>query len=99
LVRYLEIVGLTFGMADAAVTEAALVEAGFTDVSIVDRNAWYQAEVIAETARLEAPEGYAALVEAMGESEARIRVESNRARREAVAAGSLRPTHFRARRP
>lgn len=96
--RYQELGHLDFAMATAAETEARLREAGFAEVSSVDRNAWYAEITRQEVRDLEGPLR-APLVEAVGEELYLHWLEVRRALSDAVIDGSLRPTHLRGVRP
>ena len=96
--RLCEVGDLTFIMATAAETEAAMVDAGFAAVSTRDRNAWY-----AELSRQELEQVTGPLrdrlIEAVGEALYHHWVDVRRATADAVAVGALRPTHLRGIRP
>jgi phosphoethanolamine N-methyltransferase len=50
--QYLASEDLDFGMASPATYEAALAQAGFTDIRLTNRNAWYREQARRELARL-----------------------------------------------
>ena len=95
---WLDIVGLTFEMENLEQMGARLGRAGFTDVRLRDRNAWYREEIRREVEAI-AGDGHAQLAARVGETEARRRVRSNAARQAAVEAGDLRPAHLYGRKP
>ncbi len=95
---YITAEGLDFGLANAATYEAALKAAGFVDIQINDRNAWYR-----EEARRERDNLTGALYDDLASSVNRDFLE-----REvdvwdkmiiALDRGELRPTHLRAHKP
>ena len=91
--RWLDIVGLTFEMKDLEQSRSELEHAGFSDVRLRDRNAWYREEVEREIARVER-KGYEQLAARAGEAAATHRRESGRIKRVVVERGELRPTHM-----
>ena len=96
--RLCEVGDLTFIMATAAETEAAMVAAGFASVSTRDRNAWYAALSRRELEQVTGPLR-GRLIDAVGEELYHHWVDVRRATADAVAAGALRPTHLRGIRP
>ena len=95
---YIDVENLGFGMGTAEDYERALVSAGFRDVCLVDRNAWYRDVARAEQAALTGPL-YSRLVAELGEEFTRHEIEVWRALTVVLDSGELRPTHLRARRP
>lgn len=96
--RYIELIGLDFTMATAAQTAAVMREAGFEDVTTVDRNAWYAGVSAQEVAAIEGP--LRDQIIAVSSQEIYDRwLNARRALAEAVANGALRPTHLRGRKP
>jgi phosphoethanolamine N-methyltransferase len=95
---YIDVENLGFGMGTADDYERALVAAGFRDVMLVDRNAWYRDVARAEHAALTGPL-YSRLVAELGEEFTRHEIEVWRALTVVLDSGELRPTHLRARRP
>ena len=92
--RYREQGHLDLTLVSIGQTEAMLREAGFADVSTVDRNVWYAACTKDEVRNLEGglrPR----LLEVVSEDVYRQWLEVRRALRDAVGAGALRPTHIR----
>jgi phosphoethanolamine N-methyltransferase len=95
---YIDVEGLGFGMGSAQDYRTALVAAGFCDVRLTDRNAWYRGIAHEEHAALSGPL-YARLVERVGEEFTRHEIEVWRALTVVLDSGELRPTHLRARKP
>ena len=77
---------------------AYLTEAGFTDVSMDDRNGWFQDLARDEYERLKGPL-FDTYVERFGEEQARSSVENARIRSLLADQGQLRPGHVRGRKP
>lgn len=96
--RWREVSHLTFTMATAAETGAALGQAGFEDVETTDRNAWYRTVCAEELARIQGPLK-AQLIDIVGEETYAHWVEIRTTMNEAVASGGLRPTHLRGFKP
>jgi len=96
--RFCEVGHLTFAMATAAETGAALRQAGFESVATRDRNAWYKDVCAAELARIQGPLK-TELIDSFGEEIYTHWVRVRTALNDAVAAGGLRPTHMRGFRP
>ncbi|MGI9615468.1 MAG: class I SAM-dependent methyltransferase [Acidimicrobiales bacterium] len=94
--RWLDVVHLNFEMQDLDHTSEAIAAAGFTDVSLRDRNDWYQDLVVEEIASLSG-DRYDGLVELIGEEQAAYRRESSLLKQQVIDIGFLRPTHFVAR--
>lgn len=98
MAAYIEAEGLNFGMASAARYAEAMRAAGFDEIRIESRNAWYQVEAKLELERLRGPTG-AAAARIVGQDF----VEQNIAIWErmvpVLASGEHCPTHLRARRP
>ncbi len=89
---------LHFEMAAAPEIEAMLSEAGFSDVSSRDRNAWFselcEQEVVAFNGPL-----YQELVEAVGKDIVDPWIEVRKGIANAARTGGLRPTHYFGHRP
>lgn len=60
MAEYIAAEGLDFGMASPARYRDAMAAAGFTDVEVISRNAWYRQTARAELERLRGPVGAAA---------------------------------------
>ncbi len=95
---YLELEGLDFGMADAKTYRSALEQAGFVDIALTDRNAWYRGVAKEEVARMSGPL-YDRLVEIQGSEFADHEIHVWEAMIAVLEKGELRPTHLRARKP
>jgi len=95
---YVEAEGLDFGLADAPVYRAAMEAAGFEDIVIDDRNAWYREEARVERERL-AVTRHDELVEAVGADFLIHEIDVWDKMIVALDQGQLRPTHLRGRKP
>ncbi len=95
---YLEAEGLDFGLASSARYRDALLTAGFTDIGIVDRNAWYQQQAREERERMGGAlfEGLAATV---GREFLQHEIDVWDKMIIALDQGQLRPTHLRGYKP
>ncbi len=96
--KWVDIAGLTFDLENLASSQRALQAAGFTDVKMTDRHAWFREQMHAEVDAVSG-ENYQRLVAHLGEAGAAQRRGSTMARQEVVELGELRPTHFRAYKP
>ena len=96
--RWLEAVGLTFTLQTLDHVVQTVKRAGFESVESVDRNGWYAGEMRHELATMQG-DNFSRLVGAIGEVNARRRLESSTLKYEVVRAGELRPAHIRARKP
>ena len=75
-----------------------LAEAGFTDIELVDRNAWYCGFARDQAERIQGPlRGQ--LIEVCGADQYEDILRVSRANAGAAACGRLRPTHVRAVKP
>lgn len=90
--------GLSFGMASPARYRRAMEGAGFVDVAITDRNAWYREVARAELARLEGPL-YRDAVAAVGAARVDHNIGIWRAMQIVLDSGEHRPTHLRGKKP
>jgi len=95
---YLEAEGLDFGLASAATYSSALQDAGFVDIGIVDRHAWYQQQARVEREQLGGVL-YAGLESTVGTEFLEHEIEVWDKMIVALDQGQLRPTHLRARKP
>lgn len=95
---YVEAEGLDFGLANAAVYESALREAGFEEIVVDDRNAWYRGEARRERNAL-AGELAADLENSVGREFLDHEIDVWNKMIVALDQGQLRPTHLRARKP
>jgi phosphoethanolamine N-methyltransferase len=87
---YLECEGLGFGIASPARYEKALARAGFRDIRMVDRNAWYKPLARREYEALAGPL-YETLVARVGKDFVDHEIEVWRALTVVVDSGELRP--------
>ena len=95
---YLEAEGLGFGMASPSRYRAAMERAGFRDIRMTDRNAWYKPLARREHDALCGPL-YEQLVATVGKDFVDHEIEVWRALTVVVDSGELRPGHLRARKP
>ena len=99
MAHYLETEDMGFVMASPKRYRKALEEAGFTDVTLLNRNLWYRDQARAELARLTGP-GRAAFIEIVGDDEAlESHVNSWKTMLPLVDSGEHCPHHFRGRKP
>ena len=95
---YLQAEGLGFGMASPTRYRTAMARAGFRDIRMIDRNAWYAPVAHCEHDALAGPL-YEELVARVGKAFVDHEIEVWRAMTVVVDSGELRPGHLRARRP
>ncbi|MDP2121171.1 MAG: methyltransferase domain-containing protein [Hoeflea sp.] len=95
---YLAAEGLSFGMASAARYEAAMAQAGFTDIRTVNRNAWYRDVARGELDRLKGPL-YAPVAEAVGAAYVEKNIKTWSAMQVVLDSGEHCPTHVFGTRP
>ncbi len=95
---FAETSGLSFAMGITDELPAMLRAAGFEEVRIVDRNAWYRSEARTELARMRG-ELRAPLLEILGPAKADRWIAMREAMIAALDAGAFRPTHFLAMKP
>ncbi len=93
---WFEMEGLTYAMETPAGQEATLREAGFEEVSVVDRSAWYRAKVREEYERLRTSD-FPRLVELIGKEAADHAVENWRATVVVCDKGEMLQVYSRAR--
>ena len=93
---YLQTEGLGFGMASPTRYRTAMAEAGFRDIQMIDRNAWYRPVAHGEHDALAGPL-YDKLVARVGKAFVDHEIEVWRAMTVVVDSGELRPGHLRAR--
>ena len=96
--RYVDLAQLGFEMATATQTEAAMRQAGFVDVSSLDRNQWYAGLARQEVTEIAGPLRHQ-LLEVVGEDIYNHWLEVRTALAEATEQGGLRPTHLRGYKP
>ncbi len=95
---YIEAEGLDFGLASANAYRVALESAGFVDIDIVDRNAWYREEARREREQLRGAL-YEGLKNQVGIEFLEHQIEVWNTMIVALDQGQLRPTHLRSRKP
>jgi len=95
---YLEVEGLNFGMASQERYAKALEKAGFADIKLRDRNAWYSGLSRNEYEQMKGPL-YPEMVEMLGRENADRYIEIWRAMNLVIKSGELRPGHLRAIKP
>jgi SAM-dependent methyltransferase len=98
MARYIESEGLSFAMASPARYRRAMAEAGFGDIEIRDRNAWYAGRAREELAALAGPLRRR-LIELVGESEADRQTRVWETMLVVLDKGELRPTHLYGAKP
>jgi phosphoethanolamine N-methyltransferase len=96
--EYLAAEGLDFGMASPVRYRAALEAAGFTDISVTSRNAWYRETAKAEFARMRGPL-YADAVAKLGKDYVDHNIDIWAKMLPVLESGEHCPTHLRARKP
>ena len=95
---YIETEGLSFEMAPPENYRAALKEAGFKDVALRDRNAWYAELARNEYEQMKGPL-YQTLVKRAGQAETDRNIDVWRAMCVVLDSGELRPGHMKAVKP
>ena len=95
---WLELEGLTYSMETPKRQEATLREAGFDEVVVVDRSAWYRAKARNEYERLRTSD-YLRLLELVGKQAADHAVENWRAMVVVCEKGEMLQVYSRAQRP
>lgn len=95
---YIRAEGLDFGLESATVYRDALTAAGFEDIRLVDRNAWYRTVAREERARL-AGTLYDGLSATVGTAFLDHEIDVWDKMTVALDQGQLRPTYLRARKP
>ncbi|GAB4372577.1 MAG: 27-O-demethylrifamycin SV methyltransferase [Kiloniellaceae bacterium] len=98
MARYIAQEALDFGMASPARYRAALEGAGFTEVSLRNRNPWYR-EVARKELDLLQGAGRAKFEAVCGAAEIARQIETWRAMVVVLESGEHCPHHFRARKP
>ena len=98
MIRYIESEGLSFDMAPLENYAEALKNAGFQDIALKDRNAWYRELAHKEYAQIKGPL-YDTLVECAGKPETDRLLEVWRTMCVVLDSGELRPGHMRAVKP
>jgi phosphoethanolamine N-methyltransferase len=95
---YIEAEGLDFGLASAAVYQHALSDAGFENIQVNERNAWYRQEARRERENLEGAL-FSHLETALGREFVTREIDVWDKMIIALDQGQLMPTHLRARKP
>jgi SAM-dependent methyltransferase len=98
MARYITQEALDFGMASPRRYRAALEAAGFVEVALTNRNAWYRTLARKELALLEGP-GRARFEALCGAEAIAHQIETWRAMVVVLDSGEHCPHHFRARKP
>ena len=98
MAEYIRREDLDFGMASPERYRAALEAAGFVDVELRNRNAWYREQAKTELVLLSGPER-ASFEAAIGGEEIASQIETWEAMVPVLASGEHCPHHFRRRKP
>jgi phosphoethanolamine N-methyltransferase len=98
MLEYFRLEGIAYNMASLAESEAALNDAGFVEVEIRDRNAWYLELARREYAAMSGPL-QPLIIERIGDSQARHFVANWHQLVIVLERGELRPGHLRATKP
>ena len=98
MLEYFRLEGLTYNLASAEDSASTLRNAGFVDIEVRDRSAWYTALAERELASL-AGEWQPLLIERLGAARARHFVDNWRQLVLVLQRGELRTAHLRARKP
>jgi phosphoethanolamine N-methyltransferase len=98
MLEYFRLEGIAYNMASSRESTAALNGAGFTQVQIQDRHAWYQTLAEQELASIAGPL-YPLMVARLGREKAEHFVANWRQLVLVVQRGELRPTHLKAVKP
>lgn len=88
--------GMNFSMATSEENRRHLSEAGFLEISVTDRNAWF-ADYAAREAEAAKGSRRARFIEEFGQETADRLTAAAQRRAKIAGQGHLRPTHFRAR--
>ncbi len=95
---YIAAEGLSFAMASPARYRLAMERAGFTDISVTDRNGWYREVARGELERLRGTL-FAEVAAVVGEDYVRKNIRTWEAMQTVLDSGEHRPTHLRGRKP
>ncbi len=98
MLEYFRLEGITYNMASLEDSRAALAGAGFVDIEIRDRNAWYL-DLARDELKALTGEWHDVLVSRLGEERAGHFVVNWRQLVLVLERGELRPAHLRARSP
>jgi phosphoethanolamine N-methyltransferase len=93
--EWIDLIGLSFDLENLESSKQALLLAGFTNVAMTDRHAWFLEFMKGEVEAVSG-ENYTRLVAHLGETAAAQRRAGSLSRLKVVELGELRPTHFRA---
>ena len=96
--RWLELVHLDFTMKNLEETRRDLESAGFEDIHMTDRNAWYREAIRVELETL-SEDRLAELANRIGQERADHRLQSSTLKQQVLNDGFLRPTHFVGHKP
>ena len=96
--HYIELEGLSFGMASPTRYRSAMEDAGFEKISITSRNDWYRETAAYEHAQLTGPL-YEPAVAAVGRKDVDKNIETWVAMQVVLDSGEHQPTHLRGRKP
>lgn len=95
---YIAAEGLSFSMASPARYRLAMERAGFTNITVIDRNPWYREVARGELARLKGPL-YDKVAEAVGSDYVDKNIRTWEAMQKVLDSGEHRPTHLRGWKP
>ncbi|MDQ6432762.1 methyltransferase domain-containing protein [Mesorhizobium sp. LHD-90] len=95
---YVDAEGLSFSMASPGRYRLAMERAGFHDIVVSDRNAWYRDVARDELARLKGPL-FGQAVAAVGKAYVAKNIRTWEAMQKVLDSGEHRPTHLRGRKP
>ncbi|MBV8877906.1 MAG: methyltransferase domain-containing protein [Gammaproteobacteria bacterium] len=98
MLEFFRLEGIAYNMADVAETSAALTRAGFTEIQVRDRNAWYRDLARRELAALEG-ELRPLVTERIGTERTAHFIGNWRQMVLVLERGELRPAHLKARKP
>jgi len=98
MLEFFRLEGITYNLTSLEDTGELLSAAGFVDIRLRDRNAWYRDLATRERDRLEG-EWWPTIVDRLGEQRARHFVDDWRQLVVVLTRGELRPSHYLARRP
>jgi len=96
--RYADHGPLKFALAPLGAAHDALFAAGFVEVATRDRHDWFTIQTRRELDWMRG-EGYARLLEVLGEAQTKIWIDRSELRVAVAEQGQLRPGHIRGRRP
>ena len=91
--EYLKLVNLTYHMQTPQQTHQVIVKVGFENVTLRDRNKWYQKEVKNELKALSG-EKLNQLADLIGKDQADYRLKVSSIKQKVIEQGFLRPTHI-----